>query len=143
MFHNPLLLSLEGTMFAVGCSKLKSNLKEEIKHYRKSFFFFYLGFLSRTLTNQGTAGEGGGYLLPLPPTSHALRHQPGDYYRELTSAHTQQQDSNQEPLVSAHKLLTTKLRTLKKTRRISLSKTRGIELEKKEEKCTILGKCGM
>ena len=70
----PITVKFEGTMFAVGCSKLKSNLKEEIKHYRKSFFFFYLGFLSRTLTNQGTAGEGGGYLLPLPPTSHALRH---------------------------------------------------------------------
>ena len=35
------------------------------------FFFFYLGFLSRTFTIHGTAGEGGGYLfnssLPLPP----------------------------------------------------------------------------
>ena len=36
-------------------------------------FFFYLGFLSRTFTIHGTAGEGGGYLfnssLPLPPAS--------------------------------------------------------------------------
>ena len=42
------------------------------------FFFFYLGFLSRTFTIQGTAGEGGGYLsnssLPLPPTLQTLRH---------------------------------------------------------------------
>ena len=42
------------------------------------FFFLYLGFLSRTFTIHGTAGEGGGYLfnssLPLPPASQALRH---------------------------------------------------------------------
>ena len=35
-----------------------------------NFFFFYLGFLSRTFMIHGTAGEGGGYLfnssLPLP-----------------------------------------------------------------------------
>ena len=42
------------------------------------FFFFYLGFLSRTFTIHGTAGEGGGYLfnssLPLPPASQTLRY---------------------------------------------------------------------
>ena len=41
-------------------------------------FFFYLGFLSRTFTIHGIAGEGGGYQfnssLPLPPASQALRH---------------------------------------------------------------------
>ena len=41
-------------------------------------FFFYLGFLSRTLMNHRTAGEGGGHLfnslLPLPPASQALGH---------------------------------------------------------------------
>ena len=41
-------------------------------------FFFYLGFLSRTFTIHGTAGEGGGYLfnssLPPPPASQTLRH---------------------------------------------------------------------
>ena len=72
-------------------------------------FFFYLGFLSRTFTIHGTAGEGGGYLfnssLPLPPTSWTLRHQPGDYCRELTFAHNWQPDSNQEPLVSERKSL--------------------------------------
>ena len=40
-------------------------------------FFFYLGFLSRILTNHRTAGEGGGHLfnssLPLPPASQTLR----------------------------------------------------------------------
>ena len=72
-------------------------------------FFFYLGFLSRTFTFHGTAGEGGGFLfnssLPLPPASQALRHQPGDYCRELTSAHSWQPGSNREPLVSERKSL--------------------------------------
>ena len=84
------------------------------------FFFFYLGFLSRTFTIHGTAGEGGGYLfnssLPLPPASQALRHWPGNYCRGLASAHGWQPDSNREPLVSERKLLTTKLRALKISR---------------------------
>ena len=48
------------------------------KVFYESFFFFYLGFLSRTFTIHGTAWEGEGYLfnssLPLPPASQALRH---------------------------------------------------------------------
>ena len=40
--------------------------------------FFYLGFLSRTLTIYRTPGEWGGYLfnysLPLPPVPQTLRH---------------------------------------------------------------------
>ena len=79
-------------------------------------FFFYLGFLSRTFTNHRTTGEGGGHFfnssLPLPPASQTFRHQPGDYCRELTSAHSYQPDSSREPLVSWRKLLTTKLRAL-------------------------------
>ena len=79
-------------------------------------FFFYLGFLSRTFSNHRTAGEGRGHFfnsLPqLPPTSQTLRHQPGDCCRELTSAHSQQPDSNREPLVFECKSLTTKLRAL-------------------------------
>ena len=63
-------------------------------------FFFYLVFLLRTFTNHRTAEERGGHfsdsLLPLPPASQTLRHQPGDYCRELTSAHSQQSDSNWE-----------------------------------------------
>ena len=82
----------------------------------EGFFFFYLGFLSRTFTNHRTAGEEGGNFfnssLPLPPASQALRHQPGDYCRELTSAHSQQPDSNREPLASKRKSVTTKLRAL-------------------------------
>ena len=42
------------------------------------YFFFYLGFLSRTITVHRTAGEGGGYSfnssLPLPPALKTLRH---------------------------------------------------------------------
>ena len=48
------------------------------------FFFFYLGFLSRTFTIHGTAGEGGGYLfnssLPLPPL-----HRHSDISRAITA----------------------------------------------------------
>ena len=84
---------------------------------KKKIFFFYLSFLSRTSTNRRTAGEGRGHFfnssLPLPPASQTLRHQPGDYCRELTSAHSQQPDLNREPLVSERKSLTTKLRALK------------------------------
>ena len=44
---------------------------------RLLFYFFYLGFLSRTFTTHRIAGEGGGYLfnssLPLPPASQTLR----------------------------------------------------------------------
>ena len=82
----------------------------------RKIFFFYLGFLSRTFTNHRTAGEGGGHFsnssLPLPPASQALRHQPGDHCGGLTSAHSQQPDSNREFLLSERKSLTTKLRTI-------------------------------
>ena len=74
------------------------------------FCCFYLGFLSRIFTNHRTAGEGGGHFfnssLPLPPASQTLRHQLGDYCIELTSAHSQQPDSNRESLVSERKSLT-------------------------------------
>ena len=53
--------------------------RHQYLHYLSPFFFFYyLGFLSRTFTIHGTAGQGGGYLfnssLPLPPASQTLRH---------------------------------------------------------------------
>ena len=42
------------------------------------YFFFYLGFLSRTFTIHRTAGIGGGYFfnssVPLPPASQTLRY---------------------------------------------------------------------
>ena len=78
---------------------------------------FYLGFLSRTYTIYRTAGEGGASFynscLPLQPASQTLRHQPSNYFRGLTSTHSQQSDSNWEPSVSERKLLTTELRTQK------------------------------
>ena len=62
-------------------------------------------------------GKGEGIsLIPLYHFHRLHRHfdiKPGDYCRELTSAHSQQPDSNQEPLVSKRKSLTTKLRALK------------------------------
>ena len=92
--------------------------EEVVRRYKCSnfLFLFYLGFLSRTFTIHRTAGGAGGYLfnssLPHPPTSRTLRHQPGDYCRELISAHSQQPDSNRELLVSERQSLTTKLRAL-------------------------------
>ena len=78
--------------------------------------FFYMGFLSRTFTNRRTAGEGGrhffNFSLSLPPALQALRHQPVDCCKQLTSAHSQQLDSNREPLVSERKSLTTQLSAL-------------------------------
>ena len=49
--------------------------------------------------------------LPLPLVLQTLRHYPGDYCKELTSAHSYRPDSNRESLVSECKSLTTKLRT--------------------------------
>ena len=72
-----------------------------------NIYFFFLGFLSQTFMIHRATREGGGYLfnssLSVPPASQTLRHQQGDFCRELTSAHSQQPDLNQEPLVSEHK----------------------------------------
>ena len=63
-----------------------------------------------------TAEEGEGCFfnsfLPLPPASLTLRHQPGNYCRELSSPQSQQLDSNREPLVPKCKSLTTKIHNL-------------------------------
>ena len=84
--------------------------------YKFRQFFLCLVFLSPTRECFRTAGEGRGYFinssLPLLPASQTLRHQSGDYCRELTSAHMQQPESNREPLLSERKSLTTKLRAL-------------------------------
>ena len=45
--------------------------------------------------------------LPLSSASQTLKHQPGNFHRELTYAHSQQSDQNQEPFLSECKLLTT------------------------------------
>ena len=78
-------------------------------------FFFYLAFLSRTFIHesQGCRGRGRAFFKLLTTTSLALGHYPGNYCRELTSAHSLQPDSNWESLVSERKSLTTKLRALK------------------------------
>ena len=80
------------------------------------YFFWHLDFLLRTFTIHSTARGGKGYFfntsLPLPPASQTLRHQPGDYCRELISACSLQTDSNQETLVSECKSLNTKPRPL-------------------------------
>ena len=84
---------------ATGESALKENsitfvfLYCDVNQFNQSMeisFFFYLHFLLQPFTNQRTAGEGRGHLfnssLPLPPASQTLRHQSGDYCRELTPA---------------------------------------------------------
>ena len=79
-------------------------------------FFFLSGFSFTTIhESQDCRGRGRVFFnssVPLPPTSQTHRHWLGDYYRQLTSAHRQQSDSNREPLVSKHKSLTTKLQAL-------------------------------
>ena len=81
-----------------------------------SWIFFYLDFLSQAFTIHRTAGKMGGYFfnfsLLLPTASLTLTHQPGDYCRELHSAHRQHPNPSWEPLVSESKSLTTKLPAL-------------------------------
>ena len=100
---------MNGSSLLLFLNKMTNYFKEQT-----FCFFFYLGFPSRTFTNHRTTGEEGGHLfnfsLPLPPAWQTLRHYPGDCCREPTSAHSWQPDSNQEPLVSERKSLTSKLR---------------------------------
>ena len=94
-------------------------------HFSKSFqgskramtiFFFCLGLFhknSRITVLQGKVA--GVSLIPcyhLHSLHRHLRHQPGNYCRKFTSAHSWQQESNQEPLLSEHKSLPTTLRAL-------------------------------
>ena len=83
-------------------------------------YFVFLFFFHEHSRITGLEGKGEGIKdnasLPLPPASQTLRHQPGDYCRELTSAHSQQPDSIRESLVSERKSLTTKLRALLTTK---------------------------
>ena len=102
---------------SIGRVTLIQEFLNTYQRYIYIYIFFYLGFLPRPFTNHRTAREGGGYSfnssLPLPPASQTLRHSPGDYCRELTSARSWQPNSNREPLVSERKSLTTKLHTPK------------------------------
>ena len=68
------------------------------------FLFFVLSFLSSFSFTRfkihRTAGERRDYLfdssLLLPPVSQTLRHYPGNYCKELPSAHSKQGDSSRE-----------------------------------------------
>ena len=111
--------------FAHACMA-QTSFYQTSKHFCLQLAFsFYLGFLSQPFTKHMTAGEGGEHFfnssLPLSPASQTLKHQPGDYCRELNSAHCQQPDSNQQPLVSERKSLTIKLRALQVFADFSLS----------------------
>ena len=79
--------------------------------------FFLSGFSFTNIHYLQDSRGRGGYLfnssLSLPPASQTVRHQAGDFYRELTSTDREQPDSNQEPFVFKCKSLTTKLLTLK------------------------------
>ena len=110
-FQNLFKLSIIDFRSPRNTVKLMGKTQPHLKH-----FFFYLGFLSRTFTNHRTAGEGEGHFfnssLLLQPDSQTLSHQPGDYCREFTFAHSQQPESNRERMVSKRKSLTTKLSAL-------------------------------
>ena len=86
-----------------------------IQKWNVYFFCFYLSGFSFTRNSRSTEQKGKGYTililsLPLPPASRTLTHQLANYCKELTSAHGQWPDSNQEPLAFERKFLTTKLR---------------------------------
>ena len=52
-------------------------LRKWLKVSKHNFFYFYMGFLSRTFTIHRTAGDGGEYLFnsstPFPPASQTFR----------------------------------------------------------------------
>ena len=120
-FEHKLHLVYHGKCLANNCNndyvgETGQNISEMIIDHNgrdvNSRYFFYLGFLSQPFMNHRTAGVGGVHFynssLLLLPASQTLRHQPGNYCRELTSAHRQQLDLNWKPLVSKRKSLTTK-----------------------------------
>ena len=91
--------------------------------FRKIRILFFLsGFSFKYIHDSQDSRGRGGYLdnssLPLPPASQTLRNKPGNYCRELTSAHSSQPDSNREPVVSERMSLTTKLRATRRKLRI-------------------------
>ena len=67
----------QNNIFLVASMEVKSQL-DTLHSFLGFFFFFYLGFLSRTFTNYRTAAEAGGHFfnfsLPLSPSSRSLRH---------------------------------------------------------------------
>ena len=104
-------------LFCFRCTRIPLPTQSSLRISKvNKAIFLYLGFLLQTFMNHRTEGEGGRHFfnssLPLPPASQKLRHQPGNYCRELTFAHSYQPDSRLKPLVSQHKSLTTKLCSL-------------------------------
>ena len=75
------------------------------------FFFIWVFFHEHSqYTEQQGKGEAvSNFSLPPLPASQTLRHQMGDYGRELTSAHSQDSELNREPVASDRELLTTKV----------------------------------
>ena len=65
-------LSISSRQIELGVSTVEELIEESPP------FFLYLGFLSRTITNHRTTGEGGGHFFnfskQLPPVSQTLRH---------------------------------------------------------------------
>ena len=112
-FYLPKILALDICICQISSSG-KFSLTSQVTRLITKQGFFLSGFFSRTFTIHRTAGKGGSYffILPLPPASQTLRNQPGNYCRELTSAHSQQSELNREPLVSVRHSLTTTLRAL-------------------------------
>ena len=109
-YYFPLLLFLRWKAKKKNLVSLSRTLSLELRF--NQIFFSICFFFHKHLRFTGQQGKGEVISLTLAPVSQTLRDQPGDYCRELTSAHNQQPDSNQEPLVSKRKLLTTKQRAL-------------------------------
>ena len=85
--------------------KLNLNLKLNLGlKFGTEFFFFYLGFLSRTFTIDRVVDKRENYFfnsfLQRPTVLQTLRHQPGDYFRRLTSPHSEKLESTRELFVS-------------------------------------------
>ena len=80
-------------------------------------FSFYLGFFHEHSQFIGKQGKGEIFLTTLYHFHWHHRYQPGNYCRGLSSVHIQQLGSSLESLISERKLLTTKLRALKKKRK--------------------------
>ena len=104
-------------MFLTAIAFFSCNALKCVLINNQEIFFSIWVFLHEHSRITGLQGRGEGISLTpryhFPPASQILRHEPGDYRTELTSAHSQQPDSNRQSLVFEGKSLTTKLRALK------------------------------
>ena len=104
--------SLENT-----CANLFfNNASNFIKKQSLAQAFFWSRFSFTIIHDHRIVEKGGGYFfnssLALPLASQTLRHWPGSYCREVTSAHSYHTESNWEPMVLERKSLTTTLCSL-------------------------------